>query len=307
VAVSGLAQLAGVALVGGAGGLLVWSATRPGLAAVAGLLVAVELVAFLRAPLRHAARIAAHDLGLGGLRGWRTWLLDSVATWSPSRLGAARTGDLLARCLEDTEALQDLWVRVVVPAAATTCALVVASVALAAVEPLAGVAVALATGVVATTTWRSATHVCELGTDEAILRGRVAARVVELAFGADELVLLGADATHLDATRTLLRRRATVRVRGEAIAARLGFLASFLSAIAVVVAASAAPLPTLNPARFAGVVVAVLACGELLAAIPATLEALGPVAGGARRPAPPPAPPGGRAPRCASAPSRRPR
>ena len=86
--------------------------SRPGLGAVAGLLVAVELVAFLRAPLRHAERLAAHDLGLGGLAGWRTWLLDSVATWSPSRLAAARAGDLLARCLEDTDRLQDLWVRV---------------------------------------------------------------------------------------------------------------------------------------------------------------------------------------------------
>ena len=283
VAVSGLAQLAGVALVGGATGLLVWSARRPGLEAVAGLLVAVELIAFLRAPLRHAARLASHDLGLGGLRGWRTWLLDSVATWSPSRLGAARTGDLLARCLEDTDALQDLWVRVVVPAAATTCALVVASIALATIEPLAGAAVAVATAIVAFFTWRSATHVCALGAEEATLRGRVAARVVELTLGADELAMLGADEAHLEATRVLLRRRVTLRVRSDAIAARLGFLASFLSAVALVVAAVGAPLPSLDPARFAGVVVAVLACGELLSALPATLGALGPVAGAAMR------------------------
>jgi ABC-type transport system involved in cytochrome bd biosynthesis fused ATPase/permease subunit len=283
VVVSGLSQLAAVALVGGATGLLVWSARRPGLAAVAGLLVAVELIAFLRAPLRHAARLATHDLGLGGLRGWRTWLLDSVATWSPSRLGAARTGDLLARCLEDTDALQDLWVRVVVPAASSTCALVVASIALAAIEPLAGAAVAVATAIVALTTWRSASHVCALGAEEATLRGRVAARVVELALGADELALLGADAAHLEATRALLRRRVTLRTRSDAIAARLGFLASFLSAVALVVAACSAPLPTVDPARFAGVVVAILACGELLSALPATLEALGPVAGAAMR------------------------
>ncbi|HEV3327838.1 MAG TPA: hypothetical protein VGZ33_00435, partial [Acidimicrobiales bacterium] len=183
------AQLASVALVGGATGLLVWSAMRPGLGTVAGLLLAVEVVAFLRAPLRHAERLAAHDLGLGGLAGWRTWLLDSVATWSPSRLAAARAGDLLARCLEDTDRLQDLWVRAVVPAASTVAALLLAAVLLAIAVPVAGAAVALGTSLVAWATWARARRVVELGVAESALRGAIAARAVELAHGATALRL----------------------------------------------------------------------------------------------------------------------
>ena len=142
VAFGALARLAGVALVGGAGGLLTWSAARPGLASVGGLLIAVELVAFLRAPLRHAERVASHDLGLDGLAGWRTWLLDSVATWAPSRLAAARSGDLLARCVEDADQLQDLWVRVLVPAVSSLVALACVAVALGVLDPLGGAALA---------------------------------------------------------------------------------------------------------------------------------------------------------------------
>src|ERR1700685_3149973 len=74
------ASIAGSALGGGATGLFTWAAGRPSLGEIAGLLVAVELVAFLRAPLRHAARRSAHELGLDGIRGWRVWLLESVAS-----------------------------------------------------------------------------------------------------------------------------------------------------------------------------------------------------------------------------------
>jgi len=277
------AQLATVALLGGATGLLVWSAARPGIAAVAGLLVAVELVAFLRAPLRHAERVAAHDLGLGGLAGWRTWLLDSVATWSPSRLAAARAGDLLARCLDDTDRLQDLWVRAVVPAASTLVALLVASVLLAVAIPLAGAAVAVATLVVAVATWARARRVAELGVAESALRGSIAARTVELVHGATALRLSGADAAHVAATLDLVHRADRLAARRDGAVAQLGVLASVAGAVALVVAVAGARLPTSHPALAAGVVLATLACGELLAGLPVALEALGSVAGAAER------------------------
>jgi ABC-type transport system involved in cytochrome bd biosynthesis fused ATPase/permease subunit len=283
VAAGAAAQLAAVALLGGATGLLVWSSSRPGLGAVAGLLVAVELVAFLRAPLRHAERVAAHDLGLGGLTGWRTWLLDSVATWSPSRLAAARAGDLLARCLEDTDHLQDLWVRAVVPALSTVLALLVASVLLAVALPLAGAAVAVATVVVAAATWRRARRVVELGVAESALRGTVAARTVELVHGATALRLAGADAAHVAGTLELVGRADRLAARRDNAVAQLGVLASVLSAAAFFAAVAAARLPTAHPAVPAGVALATLACGELLTGLPSVLDAMGSVAGAAER------------------------
>jgi ABC-type transport system involved in cytochrome bd biosynthesis fused ATPase/permease subunit len=283
IGVGALAQLAGVALVGGATALLTWSASRPGLSAVAGLLVAVEVVAFLRAPLRHAERVSAHDLGLGGLSGWRTWLLDSVSTWSPSRLGAARSGDLLARCLGDADRLQDLWVRVLVPASSSLLALVVASALLAIAVPAAGVAVLVASAAVAAATWLWADTVARHGIAEAELRGTIAARVVELAHRAESLSLLGATAHHKATTLALVRRCDELAARRRSIVAALGVIAALCAAGAVVAAAAAVRIPTSSPALSAGVLLATLACGELLAAIPSALEPLGTVAGAAAR------------------------
>ena len=283
VAAGAVAQLATVALIAGATGLLTWSASRPGLSAVAGLLVAVELVAFLRAPLRHVERVAAHDLGLDGLAGWRTWLLDAVATWSPSRLAAARAGDLLARCLEDADRLQDLWVRSVVPAAATSVALLSASVLLAIVRPLAGAAVALATIVVAVAVWRRATRVADLGAEEAGLRGAAAARAVELAHGAAALRLLGAHEEHQELTCDLVHRADRLAARRDGVVAQLSLLSSIAAALALGVAVASVGFPTAHPAIGAAVALAALACGELLVSLPVSLEALGPVAGAAGR------------------------
>jgi len=283
VVAGAVAQLAGVALLGGAAALLVWSAHRPGLGAVAGLLLVVELLAFARAPLRHLERVTAHDLGLGGLEGWRTWLLDSVATWSPSRMAAARAGDLLSRCLEDTDRLQDIWVRAAVPAMATLLALAAASVGLTVAEPLAGLGVAVASAVVALATWGRAGRVSRLGTEEAELRGAAAAHAVELAQGAEALRLLGADRAHLAATASLVARADVLAGRREATSARLGLLAAGAAGAALIAAVTGATLPTTNAALAAGVALATLACGDLLATLPLALEPLGPVAGAATR------------------------
>lgn len=277
------AQLAGVALVGGAAGLLTWSSSRPGLATVVGLLVAVEVVAFLRAPLRHAERVAAHDLGLDGLSGWRTWLLESVATWSPSRMAAARTGDLLARCLEDTDRLQDLWVSVLVPAASSVVALLVASILLAIAVPVAGAALAAATLLVTAATSRRARRVVDLGVEEARLRGSIAARVVEFTRAAAALAALGASAGHAATTTALGDRADQLALRRAATASTLGVLAGVAGGAALLVAVAAVQLPTAHAGLAAGVVLATLASTDLLVGIPAVLDSLGTVAGAAER------------------------
>jgi ABC-type transport system involved in cytochrome bd biosynthesis fused ATPase/permease subunit len=278
-----VAQLAGIALVGGATGLLTWSSARPGIASVVGLLVAVEVVAFLRAPLRHAERVAAHDLGLDGLSGWRTWLLESIATWSPSRIAAARTGDLLARCLEDTDQLQDLWVSVLVPAASSVIALLAASVLLAIAVPVVGAGLAVATVLVVAVTARRARRVVGLGVEEARLRGSVAARVVEYTRAASALASLGASARHAATTTSLADRADQLALRRGASASTIGVLAGFAGGAALFVAVAAVQLPTSHPGLAAGVVLATLACTELLVGIPTVLDSLGAVAGAAER------------------------
>lgn len=114
-AVSTVATAAGMVLSIGALGLLLASARQPGLRAVAVALIAIELVAFARSPLRYLERRTTHDLGFAAVTTWRRWLVVTVGHWSARRWAASTTGDLLERALDDTDELQDVWVRAVVP------------------------------------------------------------------------------------------------------------------------------------------------------------------------------------------------
>lgn len=123
-----VATVSGAALSVGAVALLVESARRPGLAAVAGILIIIEMLAFLRSPIRFFERVSAHRLGLAAVTQWRRWLVRSVSQWSYQRWRTQASGDLLERSLRDTDELQDLWLRGVVPAATSLAAAIVADV-----------------------------------------------------------------------------------------------------------------------------------------------------------------------------------
>jgi ABC-type transport system involved in cytochrome bd biosynthesis fused ATPase/permease subunit len=117
---SGLvANATNVALLVGAMALLVDSATRPGLAAVAPVLIGIELLAFLRSPLRFGERISSHRLGFDAVTLWRQWLIESIGRWNFRRWRTFAVGDLLERSLRDTDELQDLWLRCVIPGVGT--------------------------------------------------------------------------------------------------------------------------------------------------------------------------------------------
>ncbi len=99
----------------GAPYLLVEAATQPGWAAVAALLIVVEILAFMRSPLRFVERMSSHELGLASVVTWRRWLTTTIGTWPWSRISTTATGDLLERALADTDILQDLWLRSIIP------------------------------------------------------------------------------------------------------------------------------------------------------------------------------------------------
>src|ERR1039458_5416492 len=110
-----IASLVNVALLVGAVGLLVDSATRPGLRTVLGALIVIDMSAFLRSPLRFVERLSAHRLGFAAVSRWRRWLVLTVGGFSFTRWRSFAAGDLLERSLRDTDELQDLWLRCVIP------------------------------------------------------------------------------------------------------------------------------------------------------------------------------------------------
>ncbi len=133
-----IASLTNVALLVGAVALLVVSSQRPGLSAILGPLIAIELFAFLRSPLRFAERMSAHRLGFEAVTRWRRWLVEVVGALDYSRWRRYASGDLLERALRDTDELQDLWLRSIVPLVTTLAVMVLSDVALALLAPHGG-------------------------------------------------------------------------------------------------------------------------------------------------------------------------
>ncbi len=134
--VAGLfATATNVALFVGALALLVEAATRPGLRAVAVVLIVIELLAFSRSPLRFNERLSAHRLGYAAVTRWRRWLVVTVGRLNFSQWRTYAAGDLLERALGDTDELQDLWLRCVVPLVDTVAVMMLADVVVAALPP----------------------------------------------------------------------------------------------------------------------------------------------------------------------------
>jgi len=192
-----VASLAGTGLFVGAVALLVVSAQRPGLGAIAVFLIAIELVAFLRSPLRFAERMSTHRLGFAAVAHWRQWLMGTVGRWSYSRWQRHATGDLLERSLTDTEELQDLWLRAVIPSVATVVTMVLSDVAVALLAPLGRWwAVALGTAIVQALLVATLLHrlAAQVRADRELRqrRGRYLASLVSSRAAAPEIEHLGA-------------------------------------------------------------------------------------------------------------------
>ena len=205
----GLAGLLGLAaaaatigLLAGSGYVVGRAALRPGLSSLVGILAAVEVLAFLRGPLRYAERLVGHDAALRALTRWRLWLYDCLSPRVPAALAGWRSGDLLARAIDDVDALQDLYLRTLLPVAVATGAAVIGTVAVGFILPWAALALGLpllvALTVPALLTWRR-------GGDEevAALAGSLSAQVVDSLAGAPELLAFGAEARLLGVVEEL--------------------------------------------------------------------------------------------------------
>ena len=236
LALAGLLGLAAAAatigLLAGSGYVVGRAALRPGLSALVGILAAVEVLAFLRGPLRYAERLVGHDAALRALTRWRLWLYDCLSPRVPAALAGWRSGDVLARAIDDVDALQDLYLRTLLPVAVAAGAAVIGTVAVGLILPWAGVALGLpllvALTVPALLTWRR-------GGDEetAALSGSLSAQVVDALAGAPELLAFGADTRLLDAVEELASRSDALQRRHARLATGATLVIQVCLAVAV--------------------------------------------------------------------------
>ncbi|UUU32666.1 thiol reductant ABC exporter subunit CydD [Streptomyces sp. CA-210063] len=180
-----------------------------------------------RAVFRYAERLVSHDTVLRMLADTRVAVYRRLERLAPAGLRTTRRGDLLSRLVADVDALQDYWVRWLLPAGAavavssasigfTAWLLPEAGAALAVGLLAAGAGVPLVTGAVA----RRAEHRL------APARGVLATRVADLLTGTAELTVAGAlparTAETRQADRDLTRiasRAATATALGDGLTA----------------------------------------------------------------------------------------
>jgi len=269
LALAGLLGLASAAatigLLAGSGYVIGRAALHPGLGALVGVLAAVEVLAFLRGPLRYAERLIGHDAALRTLAHWRVWLYDCLTPRVPAALVGWRSGDLLSRAIDDVDTLQDLYLRTMLPlgvaAGAAMLGLVVVGLSLPFAALALGIPLLVAFTVPPALVWHAAAD-----EEDTALSGEISAHVVDIIHGAPELLAFGADAGALDQLDEMSRASESLARRRYRAAALASFTTQLCLGAAVTavlaVAVSAVHSHQLNPVMVAVLPLAALGTFE---------------------------------------------
>ncbi|MFD6924008.1 thiol reductant ABC exporter subunit CydD [Streptomyces sp. NPDC059944] len=226
-----------------------------------------------RAVFRYAERLVSHDAVLRMLADTRVAVYRRLERLAPAGLRTTRRGDLLSRLVADVDALQDYWLRWLLPAGAavlvsavsvgfTAWLLPEAGAALAVGLLAAGVGVPLVTGAVARRAERRL----------APARGALATQVADLLTGTAELTVAGALPARTAATRRadsvltrIASRGATATALGDGLTA---LVCGLTVAATALVGAQAVAAGRLDGVLMAVVVLTPLAAFEAVMGLP---------------------------------------
>ncbi|MFJ4920557.1 thiol reductant ABC exporter subunit CydD [Streptomyces sp. NPDC088725] len=230
-----------------------------------------------RAVFRYGERLVSHDAVFRMLADLRVSVYRRLERVAPAGLRRARRGDLLSRLVADVDALQDYWLRWLLPAGAavlvgagaagfTAVLLPEAGAVLAVGLLVAGVGVPLVTGA---RTRRAERRL-------APARGLLAVGVVDLLRGTAELTVAGALKNRLRQVREADRTLTAIASRG-ATATALGAGLSALVCGLTVTAAAVVGVQAVREGRLAGVELAVvvltpLAAFEAVTGLPSAVQ-----------------------------------
>jgi ATP-binding cassette subfamily C protein CydCD len=279
VGLGAASSLCAVGLAAASAWLIAEASLRPPLLSLQVGIAAVQAFSLSRASLRYAERLAGHDATLRILAEMRVRVYKGLLRRAPAGMAAQRDGDLLANLTADVDAAQDLFLKVLLPAAgaAAACAgLVLFDLCLAPAAALTLAAGIVAAGVLAPALTRATARSAERRTASA--RAEMAEHTVQLLSALPDLVAYGAAGRHAreiaadDARLTALERRG-------ALASGLGAAVVTLASGATVAALAAVALTSVRAGHVGGtlaaaLVLAPLALFEQLAALPDAARAL---------------------------------
>lgn len=230
-----------------------------------------------RAVFRYAERLVSHDAVLRMLADTRVAVYRRLERLAPAGLRTARRGDLLSRLVADVDALQDYWLRWLLPAGAaalvsaasvgfTAWLLPEAGAVLAVGLLAAGVGVPFLTGAVARRAERRL----------APARGELSTRVADLLTGTAELTVAGALPARTAAARRadglltrIASRTATATALGDGLTALICGLTVTATAL---VGAQAVASGRLGGVVMAVVVLTPLAAFEAVLGLPLAVQ-----------------------------------
>ncbi|MEU7203247.1 thiol reductant ABC exporter subunit CydD [Streptomyces sp. NPDC045470] len=280
----GLALLLGSLALGSAVGLMATSGWLISRAAqhppVLYLMVAVTATRAFgigRAVFRYAERLVAHDAVFRMLADVRVAVFRRLERLAPAGLRTRGSGDLLSRLVADVDAVQDYFLRWLLPVAAavvvgagsvgfTAWLLPEAGAVLAAGLLLAGVGVPVLSAVLARRAERQLSPA----------RGVLSAHVLDLLTGTAELTVSGALTSRIDRTRRADRDLTRIASRSAAAAGAGAGMSALLCGLTVAAAATVG-VRAVHEGRLAGVCLAVvvlvpLAAFEAVAGLPLAVQ-----------------------------------
>jgi len=236
--------------------------------------VAVRAFGVGRGVLRYLERIASHEVALRGMTTLRTTVYSRLAAGRPEAALRVRRGDLLARMGADVDAVGDVVVRGLLPAAVAAVLGVGTSVVMGLFLPAAGLVLAaclVLAGVVAPLLAARAARSTELRAAEA--RADMTATALGLLDDAGPLTVAGRAPDEL-ATLTAADRRIARAVDAGATPSALATAVGTLAQGIAVLGALAFGIPAvgagvLSPVELAVIVLTPLAAFEAASALPA--------------------------------------
>ncbi|MCC6805550.1 MAG: thiol reductant ABC exporter subunit CydC [Anaerolineae bacterium] len=132
-----------VALMSTSAWLISKAALQPSIAELNLAIISVRFFGIARGVFRYLERLVAHDTTFRLLAAIRVKLYAAVEPLAPARLASLRSGDLLARVIDDVDALQSVYLRALAPPLVALATAALLTVLLSAFDPLVGI-VALA-------------------------------------------------------------------------------------------------------------------------------------------------------------------
>ncbi|WP_406478055.1 thiol reductant ABC exporter subunit CydD [Streptomyces platensis] len=272
-----LALGSAVGLMATSGWLISRAAQQPPMLYLMVAVTATRAFGIGRAVFRYAERLVAHDTVFRMLGDVRVAVFQRLERLAPAGLRERSRGDLLSRLVADVDAVQDYFLRWLLPVGAavlvgagavgfTGWLLPEAGAILAGGLLLTGVAVPVLSGALARRAERRL----------APARGRLATRVVDVLTGTAELTVAGALGARTESVRRADRELTRIASRSATVAGTGAGLSALLCGLTVA-ASAVAGVQAVHAGRLTGVALAVvvltpLAAFEAVAGLPLAVQ-----------------------------------